>query len=132
MTLDTVRLDKWLWYARFYKSRSLAAKLCKSGKVRVNSTVVKKSHHHIRLGDILTFPLGNRIRVIRIEGLTSRRGPPTKARELFEDLNPQVENELNPKENVSEVSAKRDPGSGRPTKLQRRALDRLRGWFGGR
>ena len=69
------RLDKWLWHARFFKSRTLASKLCKSGKVRVNGELVKKAHVVVQPGDVLTFPLGPHIRLIKILKLGLRRGP---------------------------------------------------------
>ena len=52
------RLDKWLWFARFFKSRSLATKVCSSTRLRVNSVPVAKAHYSIKVGDVLTFPLG--------------------------------------------------------------------------
>ena len=60
------RLDKWLWYARFFKSRSLAAKFCDEGRLRVSGQVTHKAHYAVRPGDVLTFPLGPDIRVIKI------------------------------------------------------------------
>lgn len=127
MTTATLRIDKWLWYARFLKSRTLAAALSGSGKLRLNSEVVRKSHQVLKIGDVLTFPLGNHIRVIRVEALASRRGPAMEAQALYEDLDP-------PQKKVTEedaasramVVARRDRGSGRPTKTERRATDRLR------
>ena len=88
MNLNTVRLDKWFWYARFIKSRTLATKLCNSGKVRVNGVLIKKAHQGIRIGDVLTFPLGSDIRVIKILQLGGRRGPAKEAQTLYEDLQP--------------------------------------------
>ena len=132
MNADTVRLDKWIWYARFIKSRTLATKLCNSGKVRVNGMLVKKAHQVIRSGDVLTFPLGPDIRVIKILHLGARRGPAKEAQALYEDLQPIVRTEIN-KEFVFPMGpAKRDPGSGRPTKSERRAIERLMGWLKGR
>lgn len=82
------RLDKWLWCARFFKSRGLAAKACHEGRIRVSGHVVAKAHHTVRPGDVLTFPLGPNIRVVRIMAFAMRRGPPAEARELYEDLAP--------------------------------------------
>ena len=82
------RLDKFLWSARFLKSRSLAATLCAEGRVRVSGRLVDKAHTLVRVGDVLTFPLGARIRVVRILALPTRRGPAVEARTLYEDLNP--------------------------------------------
>lgn len=83
-----VRLDKWLWFARFCKTRSLAAKLCEAGVVRCSGTLVGKANHAVRPGDVLTFPLGRHIRVIRVKALGERRGPAPEAQALYEDLAP--------------------------------------------
>ena len=80
------RLDKFLWAARFLKSRSLAADLCAQGRVRVSGRLVDKAHARVRVGDVLTFPLGPRIRVVRILALPTRRGPAAEAQSLYEDL----------------------------------------------
>lgn len=125
---ETLRIDKWLWYARFLKSRTLAAALCNSGKVRLNSEPVRKSHQVLRVGDVLTFPLGPYIRVIRVVALTTRRGPAPEAQALYEDLDPPQPKSRQDKavdERTAPV-AKRERGSGRPTKTERRATDRLR------
>lgn len=124
-TSENLRLDKWLWYARFFKSRTLATRLCASGRLRVNGAIVKKAHYVLKPGDVLTFPKGPHIRVIRVEALGMRRGPATEARALYEDLDPPQRHE--PGEFVATTKvAPREPGSGRPTKVQRRATDKLR------
>ncbi|NYZ16010.1 RNA-binding S4 domain-containing protein [Azospirillum sp. RWY-5-1] len=111
-----LRLDKWLWYARFLKTRSLAAKLCASGALRCSGTVVTKAHHAVKPGDVLTFPQGRHIRVIRIRALGLRRGPAPEAQTLYEDLSPPAPETALP-----------HGGGERPTKRDRRALERLRG-----
>ncbi len=83
---DGIRLDKWLWQARFFKSRSLASKLCAAGRVRVDGTVVAKAHYLVRVGNVLTFPQARDIRVVRIEALGTRRGPATEARLLYAEI----------------------------------------------
>jgi len=124
---DNLRLDKWLWYARFCKSRTLATRLCASGRLRVNGVIVKKAHYVLKLGDVLTFPKGPHIRVIRVEALGTRRGPATEARTLYEDLEPPQP--VQPSDPATKLTvAEREPGSGRPTKIQRRATDKLRGF----
>ena len=132
MNVNSLRVDKWFWYARFIKSRSLATKLCHSGKVRVNGDTIKKAHQGIRPGDVLTFPLGPNIRVIKILELGSRRGPAKEAQKLYKDLQPP--DQITNKENFPQTIAPavRDRGSGRPTKSQRRSIDRLMGWLKGR
>jgi ribosome-associated heat shock protein Hsp15 len=80
------RLDKWLWCARFFKSRALAAKACHEGRIRVSGQTQVKAHYGLKVGDVLTFPLGPNIRVVRVMALAIRRGPPAEARGLYEDL----------------------------------------------
>ena len=79
-------LDQWLWHARFFKTRGLATKLCHAGRVRVNRRPVQKAHHILRVGDILTFPQAGTIRVVRVEALANRRGPPPETARLYESL----------------------------------------------
>lgn len=83
-----IRLDKWLWQARFCKSRSVAARLVAGGKVRVNADKVRKTAYRVGPGDTLTFPQGDRIRVVRILAPGTRRGPAAEAQTLYEDLAP--------------------------------------------
>jgi ribosome-associated heat shock protein Hsp15 len=85
---EAIRLDKWLWQARFVKTRSLAAQLCTSGRLRVGREIVSKPHRLVRIGDILTFPAGGQVRTVRVVALGSRRGPAEEARRLYEDLAP--------------------------------------------
>ncbi len=79
-----LRLDKWLWYARFFKSRSLAARLCEGRRVRLNRRVIDKASRQVRVDDVLTFPQGRRIRVVRVVALGHRRGPAAEAEGLYE------------------------------------------------
>ena len=120
----SIRLDKWLWYARFLKSRTMASHLCEDGRVRVNRRRINKAHALIRVGDVLTFPQAKKIRVVRVLALGQRRGPATEAITLYVDLVPPT----SPKraEPAETVSGLRVAGSGRPTKSDRRALDRLK------
>lgn len=120
---DTLRIDKWLWYARFFKTRSLASEVCGDGRIRVNGRAVGKASHAIRPGDVLTFPLGPAIRVVRVTALGVRRGPAPEAALLYRDLS----DPLPPREPALAAIALRVPGSGRPTKADRRATDALRG-----
>jgi ribosome-associated heat shock protein Hsp15 len=80
------RLDKWLWHARFVKSRSLAAKLIEEGWIRVNRQRVIKAATCVRCGDILTATLYGRVRVIEILAIGHRRGPPSEAQTLYSEL----------------------------------------------
>jgi ribosome-associated heat shock protein Hsp15 len=79
----SIRLDQWLWYARFAKSRSRAARLCTAGVVRVNGIAVKKAHHAIRVGDIVVVPQGALARTVLVKALGERRGPPPEAQSLY-------------------------------------------------
>ncbi|MEI6558138.1 MAG: RNA-binding S4 domain-containing protein [Rhodospirillaceae bacterium] len=88
MTGGRLRVDKWLWYARFCKSRSLGTDLAASGRLRCNGVIVTKAHFELAPDDVLTFPLGRHIRVIRVAALGSRRGPAAEARGLYQDLAP--------------------------------------------
>lgn len=83
---DVRRLDAWLFFARFFKSRALAGRAIERGRMRINKVVVTKTHYRVRAGDILTFPQGSRIRVVRVLATGSRRGPPSEARTLYETL----------------------------------------------
>ena len=119
-TAESLRLDKWLFHARFFKSRSLATRLCEGRKVRLNRRLIDKASCAVRVGDVLTFPQGRHICVVRILGLGQRRGPAAQAQSLYEDLAPP--GKAAPK---ASPAAARDKGTGRPTKAQRRATERL-------
>jgi ribosome-associated heat shock protein Hsp15 len=77
------RLDQWLWFARFAKSRSLAARLCTAGAVAVNGVAVSKANHAVRAGDIVIVPQHGEHRAVRVVALGDRRGPASEARTLF-------------------------------------------------
>jgi ribosome-associated heat shock protein Hsp15 len=79
------RLDQWLWFARFAKSRSLASRLCTAGTIILNGVVVRKARHLIRIGDIIVVPQGVLSRTIRVKALGSRRGPSSEAQLLYEE-----------------------------------------------
>ncbi|SFD46206.1 heat shock protein Hsp15 [Sulfitobacter brevis] len=113
-----LRVDKWLWHARFFKTRSLAAARVQAGDIRINGTLTSKRAATIGAGDVLTFALGDHIRVIRLVGIGVRRGPAAEAQALYEDLSPpQPRDKDKPPENPA------FEGKGRPTKRDRRQLD---------
>ena len=85
---DSLRVDKYLWFARFFKTRSLATKRANGGRIRINGNKIKKSSDTVMIGDILTFAQGNEIRVIRVLNLGTRRGPAQEAQSLYEDITP--------------------------------------------
>ncbi|MEE8272570.1 MAG: RNA-binding S4 domain-containing protein [Alphaproteobacteria bacterium] len=117
-----VRLDKWLWYARFFRSRSLASRVCVAGKVRVDGAVVTKAHFSVRLGQVMTFVQGRHVRVVKVLAPGTRRGPAAEAQRLYEDLAPPRADSAMPRQ----PAPSRDRGAGRPTKRQRRETDRLK------
>lgn len=114
-----MRLDRWLWFARFFKTRSLAAKLVSSGRVRVNSTRVAKPAFSVGPEDTLTFPQADRVRVIRINGLAIRRGPASEAQTLYSDLTPEPDPNNRP---LQAAPHGKNDAKGRPTKRNRRKL----------
>jgi ribosome-associated heat shock protein Hsp15 len=81
------RIDLWLWYARFAKTRSLAARLCTEGAVRVNGSVVEKAAA-VRIGDTVSVPQGRMRRTVAVRALGERRGPPAEARLLYDERHP--------------------------------------------
>lgn len=82
------RLDQWLWFARFVKSRSLAARLCAAGLVAVNGAAVRKPSHTVRIGDVVVVPQGRLQRTARIVAIGHRRGPTAEARQLYQETEP--------------------------------------------
>ena len=116
---ETIRIDRWLWFARFFKTRALATKLVSRGHVRVNSTKISKPAFQVGPGDTLTFPKEKQIYVVRIIGAATRRGPAPEAQALYEDLTPKKEPQAFEKKPFS--STKND-AKGRPTKRDRRKL----------
>ncbi|MCE2516325.1 MAG: RNA-binding S4 domain-containing protein [Alphaproteobacteria bacterium] len=121
----TMRIDKWLWAARFFKTRADANRLVASGRLRLDGEVMSKPHRNIRIGQVLTFPKADDVRVIKILAMATRRGPATEAATLYDDLAPPE-----PRQRASAHAPKpfemRDAGSGRPTKRERRKIDQLK------
>lgn len=121
---DRQRIDRWLFFARVVKSRSLAAKLAQGGRVRVNQVKIDQASHAVRPGDVLTITLERRILVYRVLMPGIRRGPAEEARALYEDLTPPAA----PSRDRDRLAGPplRPPGAGRPTKKERRELDKWR------
>jgi ribosome-associated heat shock protein Hsp15 len=117
------RIDKWLFFARVVKSRSLASKLVSGGGVRINKDKVDQPSQGVKPGDVLTITLDRRILVYKVLSVGVRRGPADEARTLYEDISPP----LPPKDSASRLDGLpvRVAGSGRPTKRERRQVDRL-------
>ena len=122
------RLDKWLWFARIVKSRTLAAKLVADGKLRVNRVRVAKPSHAIKPGDVLTATVHRNVRVLRVTAIGERRGPASEAQALYADLTPKSP----PVDNSGSGTGTPDrasPGAdtGRPSKRDRRRISAFRG-----
>lgn len=81
-----MRIDKYLWFARLAKDRSLAQKMAEAGFIRVNGRRIDRSHAAIRRGDLITFPFGTRVRIVRVLSLPHRRGPAAEAATLYEEI----------------------------------------------
>ena len=119
---EKIRLDIWLWYARFYKSRSLSSKAILSGNLRVNSIKIIKPASKVKINDVLTINHVNKVRIIRIQSIGARRGPASEAQALYNDLSVDGTTTSRIKD-VSEKS-KTDTNK-RPTKKDRRILDKI-------
>lgn len=117
---EKLRIDKWLWQARFFKTRSLAAAMVGTGHLRLNSRPIHKPGQTVKPGDVLVFPQGPWVRVIEIVSLGTRRGPADEARLLYTDLDPP---QAKPKDELPPPVALREKGAGRPTKKDRRAME---------
>lgn len=113
-----LRLDKWLWFARFFKTRSLAAARVAAGGVRINGERVTKRATTVGAGDVLTFAQGRVVRIVEVVAIGARRGPAPEAQALYTDMTPQS---LPPEEVVPENP--KFEGKGRPTKRDRRQAD---------
>jgi ribosome-associated heat shock protein Hsp15 len=122
MAEDRQRIDKWLWHARVVRTRSAAAALAACGHVRVNGQRIDAASRAVRAGDVVTVALDRTVRVMKVLHFADRRGGPDAARGLYEDLAPAA-----PAAPLRDSLPERDRGTGRPTKRDRRELDRLRG-----
>lgn len=127
----TQRIDQWLWFARIVKSRTLAQALIERGKVRINRARIDKCSQSVKAGDVVTIGLGPRVRILKIEAMGVRRGPASEAAGLYAELTPAI---AQPRSDGGSDSASagaageiRPQGSGRPTKRDRRAIDKLKG-----
>jgi ribosome-associated heat shock protein Hsp15 len=120
---DRQRIDKWLHHARVVRTRTSAATLVDEGQVRLNGARVGANSQPVKLGDVVTIALDRSVRVMKVTGFAERRGDAEAASVLFEDLTPKPE----AAPSREPESGDREPGSGRPTKQERRAIDRLQG-----
>ncbi len=122
------RLDKWLWFARVAKTRTLSAALISEGKVRVNGVKVIKPAHTVKIGETVTVVMAQRMRVLKVAGMAERRGSADLAAQLFEDLSPAPPPKPDGAAGVAAnaTAGQRQPGSGRPTKRERREMERFK------
>lgn len=119
---EKIRVDTWLWYARFYKSRSLSSKAVLSGKLRVNAYKITKPATKVKINDVLTINHVNLVRLIQVQSLGSRRGPAIEAQKLYLELS-DYKTGSSKIESVPKKSKK--VTNKRPTKKDRRILDKI-------
>lgn len=115
----SARVDSWIWAVRLFKTRSVAAQACRAGHVRVNDVVAKPATT-IGPGDVVVVRGGERLRIVEVTRAVSKRVGPPVAAQCFIDKSP-------PPPAKQEAQAVRDRGAGRPTKRERREIERLRG-----
>ena len=121
LSLDRQRIDNWLWYARVVRTRSAAAALADAGLVRINGERIDTSSRPVRPGDVVTVALDRTVRLLKVVSYAERRGSADIARALYEELTPPPGPPKEP------GAGARDEGAGRPTKRERREIDRLQG-----
>jgi ribosome-associated heat shock protein Hsp15 len=120
--LDRQRIDKWLWHARVVRTRSAASALAASGHVRLNGQRIDAASRAVRAGDVVTVALDRTVRVLKVVRFAERRGSADAAALLYEDLTP-----ASARSEAGPPVAERDRGAGRPSKRERRAIDRFTG-----
>ncbi len=123
-SLHKERLDRFLFFSRAVKSRTLAQKIIETGAIRVNSERTERSDQKVGAGDVLTMTLHGRILIWRIIDPGTRRGPASEAQSLYDDISPPMPPRAE-KSPYDAAIAERTPGTGRPTKKERRDTDRL-------
>lgn len=121
---EELRIDKWLWAVRIYKTRTLAGDSCRAGKVKIDGISVKPSRS-VKAGDVLVVSFGPLTRTLKVKALIHNRVSAKLVPDSLEDLTPIEEYERI--RFMHELNAeKRDRGTGRPTKKERRTIDRLK------
>ena len=133
--ITSQRLDKWLWFARLAKTRTQAAALVAGGRIRINRERVDKPGFVVKAGDVVTATVHRAVCVLRITGFIARRGPAAEACALYEELTPAADRTKSlvhgapvdaDERPAGPQHAGRRPGAGRPTKRERRDIDRLK------
>ena len=120
-----IRIDKWLWTVRLFKTRSQATDACRKGKIMIRDMPVKPSHI-VKLNEIILVKHPPAIFSYLVKGISHRRLPAKEVAEYTENITPQEE--LDKLVQADTFFIKRDKGTGRPTKKERRTLDHLRGY----
>ncbi len=124
--MEGTRIDKWLWAARFFKTRSLASEAVERGRVKLNDERCKPARA-LKLGDLLDIDNGSTEWQVRVLGLSEQRGPATVARQLYEETPEGMRRQQQNAERRQLYAEPADAIRGRPTKRNRRAIDRSRG-----
>ena len=119
-----IRLDLYLFYIRIFKSRNLASKFIISNRLRISGQVTQKPHKLISTGDVLSLPIEDNVKILKVVDIPNRRGPFSEALNYYEDITP-IKTEVN-NVNIS-FKSKFAVRVGRPTKLERRQTDKLMG-----
>ena len=119
-----IRIDKWLWVARFYKTRSLASEAIKGGKVSVNSHRAKPSRE-VALGDTFVLRQGFDEKTVIVQALSDKRGPAVVAQQLYQETEDSIQKREKEKELRKLAAVQRPHGEGRPTKRLRRQIHRF-------
>ena len=123
MNNDSIRLDLYLFFVRFFKSRHLASKFVSNGKLRIGGAIVRKPHKRVSINNILTMENHDKIKIIKVLKLPIRRGPFLEVKDCYEDQTPHLEKKQMPKKNIDLYITR----IGRPTKMDRRKIDKLMG-----
>jgi ribosome-associated heat shock protein Hsp15 len=121
LTTDRQRIDRWLWHARVVRTRPAAAALANGGHVRLNGERIDAASRAVKAGDVVTVALDRTVRVMRVIGFAERRGSAEQAYGLYEDLGPGPRRDAG---DHASAPPTREPGAGRPTKRDRRDLER--------
>ena len=123
VTRGKQRIDKWLWHARVVRTRSAAAALVEAGYVRLNGARIDASSRAVKAGDVITVALDRVVKVLKVAGFCERRGDATLAQTLYNDLTPPPPA---PEDRLPQAAA-REPGAARPSKRDRRLIDKFTG-----
>jgi ribosome-associated heat shock protein Hsp15 len=120
----SLRLDIYLYYIRIFKSRSIATKFILTNRLRISGQVTKKPHKMISIGDVLSMTIKDNIKILKVLDIPNRRGPYSESLNFYEDITPI---ESIPKKESLEANIEFVERVGRPTKRERRQIDRLMG-----